>query len=358
MEICSFCKSHKREKYLSKPCDGMLNSRQIGELAGLSSNVIALHTRYGYIHPNYKCYKTEGGGFRTTKEEVQRYLADKSPRKTCDVCGKVLDGKTCLYTNGYRVCGKHYHQFLDNGKFLDSNARSLQDLNSYEVLGDITKVDLYDLKSNVVGHFYIDTADFNKIKNTKWHLAGDKRNIVSNKIPYNGGFINGRLSWVIMDFPKEVLNGEKVIDHIDNQPMNNRKSNLRVIEQAKNCQNTTRRSDNKSGVKGASWRDHANAYCLSIKRDGEQIFCGYYKTIEEAAYARNVAELFVHPDYYCKREHQKNYSLYKFLDPRKKEKVKEKVMKKLIAKSYISDISLANHLIEQDEQQMKRLLGA
>ena len=69
------------------------------------------------------------------------------------------------------------------------------------------------------------------------------------KLPGGKNYLEHRIIWAWMtgEWP------EKMIDHIDQNPLNNRWSNLREADNATNQQNSSRRKDNTSGVVGVSW---------------------------------------------------------------------------------------------------------
>ena len=83
------------------------------------------------------------------------------------------------------------------------------------------------------------------------------------------------------------------VDHINGNPLDNRKSNLRVCSKQQNEFNTKVRKDNTSGYRGVC-RTRAGRFRAYINRDGKQYNLGVYATPEEAAVAYNLkaAELF------------------------------------------------------------------
>ena len=87
----------------------------------------------------------------------------------CDICGRPIKNK--IRSHGYTLCNKHYKQLKKYGKFLDNNPRTLLDKNEYHIDGDITYIDLYDNRCNVIAKAIIDTEDLNKVKYTKWKLS-------------------------------------------------------------------------------------------------------------------------------------------------------------------------------------------
>ena len=84
----------------------------------------------------------------------------------------------------------------------------------------------------------------------------------------------------------------ELVDHIDLNPLNNRRSNLRLANKRKNATNSKKRSDNKSGYKGVCWSKPAKRWRAYGKRDGKQIHLGYFDTPTEAHNAyRNFAAI-------------------------------------------------------------------
>lgn len=75
-----------------------------------------------------------------------------------------------------------------------------------------------------------------------------------------------------------------VVDHINRDRTDNRKSNLRYVTTKENVRN----SGPKTGkYKGVSWSSHTKKWRATCKLDGKQKHLGYYKTEEEAALAYN-----------------------------------------------------------------------
>ena len=78
------------------------------------------------------------------------------------------------------------------------------------------------------------------------------------------------------------------IDHINRNPLDNRKCNLRVCTQFINNQN---QSHNTSGKVGVSYCKRDKMYKSYIKVNGKQISLGMYKDFDNAVNARIKAEI-------------------------------------------------------------------
>ena len=71
------------------------------------------------------------------------------------------------------------------------------------------------------------------------------------------------------------------VDHIDGNPLNNSRSNLRLATKQQNRYNTKLAKNNKLGVKGVNMTP-AGKFIAYLSIFGKQSYLGTYKTIEEA----------------------------------------------------------------------------
>ena len=207
----------------------------------------------------------------------------------CDVCGRYCD-RLIGTNNGYKVCNKHYRQYKKFGKFLDNNRRTISDRNEYHICGDITYIDLYNIKCEVVAQAIIDTEDLDKVKDIKWKLSTTGYAMNTQK----GGIENRRpnlhMSRVI--YGEDKLNNELFVDHINHNTLDNRKCNLRAVTKSQNAMNSGYvENSSKSGARGIQLRN--NRYYAWIKIDRSVINLGNYTTLEYALYARWIAEIIL-----------------------------------------------------------------
>jgi hypothetical protein len=84
-------------------------------------------------------------------------------------------------------------------------------------------------------------------------------------------------------------NKDVLVDHIDGNTRNNRKSNLRLCTRSQNAMNCGKPSNNVSGYKGVSWKKDRRKWKAYYSINWRQYHVGYYDTAEEAAKAREQA---------------------------------------------------------------------
>ena len=100
-----------------------------------------------------------------------------------------------------------------------------------------------------------------------------------------------RIAWL-------VVHGEwptGFVDHIDENKLNNRISNLRLATKAQNTMNTGNRSDNVLGARGVTYRkaQTQKPYIAKISVNGKQQLIGSYATVAEAQAAYDAAALVI-----------------------------------------------------------------
>lgn len=141
----------------------------------------------------------------------------------CEICGREVK-----YTkNG--MCSKHYNQWYKYGKVLDNNPRTTHDPNEIVIYDNYAEIILYDNKSYEIARALIDLDDVEKVKKYKWCLVENGEKHVVTRDSY-------ALHTLIMDCPKD-----KSVMHINGNNLDNRKSNLRILEQARKMHNEVTR---------------------------------------------------------------------------------------------------------------------
>jgi len=103
----------------------------------------------------------------------------------------------------------------------------------------------------------------------------------------NKNYFTHRIAWLIYygEWPKNQ------IDHINQDPTDNRIENLRNVTEAENHKNRTLYNNNTTGYSGVSFNKQRGKYRAEICSNNIKKYLGYYDTAEEAAAARAVANI-------------------------------------------------------------------
>lgn len=80
-------------------------------------------------------------------------------------------------------------------------------------------------------------------------------------------------------------------DHINGNPLDNRRANLRITTRQQNAFNQRLNAANKSGYTGVYRNDTDTRWVAQIKVNTRQIYIGSYFSIEDAVAARQAAEI-------------------------------------------------------------------
>ena len=156
-------------------------------------------------------------------------------------------------------------------------------LNEYKFDGDI----VIGITSNTGNEFLIDKEDCPKVSEHTW-LETDQGYIITH---IEGR--NVRLHRFILD-----IYDDRMVDHINRNKRDNRKSNLRIVTKQQNSINRIASKKSKTGIKGVSLLPNG-MYIARIMKDGKNIHLGCYQTIDEAKYARGKAEIELFGEFAC-----------------------------------------------------------
>jgi len=88
-----------------------------------------------------------------------------------------------------------------------------------------------------------------------------------------------------------------VVDHIDGNTLNNKKSNLRLCHQYGNAENQKISKRNTSGYKGVSWSSLYNKWVSKIHCRNKYHFLGYFNDPEQAYKAYCEASIKYHGEF-------------------------------------------------------------
>lgn len=149
--------------------------------------------------------------------------------------------------------------------------------NEYNIINDYIVV---KTSSGVV--FFIDKDDEWVLKDYCWHVNGGGR-IQSHMRGKNSEITV--LHRLIMNCPEDM-----VVDHINGNPLDNRRCNLRIVTQQQNAMNHKIRLDNTSGTTGVCFNKRNKKWAAHINFNNESIHIGYFDNFEDAVAARKSAE--------------------------------------------------------------------
>lgn len=233
---------------------------------------------------------------RMSLEEHKKNIGKKFGRLTVlDVyIKKNENGKEYFYYHCQCECGKNKDTCSSN--ILSEKTQSCgcyrnEQLRKANYIGN-----KYEFKDGyVIGYttnnekFYIDEDDLEKIKPYTWSLntggylhANNKRNFI-------------RMHRFILGLTE--YDGNNMVDHINHNRTDNRKSNLRIVDSAQNSHNSSISSINTSGVTGVSWDNSFQKWTARIKSEGKYKFLGYFENFNDAVKARKEAEEKYYKEY-------------------------------------------------------------
>lgn len=155
--------------------------------------------------------------------------------------------------------------------------------NEYEIRGEITAIFLKKKDGSSV-ETLIDTSDLDKVKSFpfSFYLTWGKevRSYYAHGDHYvnRGKKISTSVHRIVMGMPENMY-----VDHINNDTLDNRKSNLRVVTNAENAQNRKGANINSTtGIRGVSWHKASNKWRAFIRVNYKQIQLGVFDDIEDA----------------------------------------------------------------------------
>lgn len=108
--------------------------------------------------------------------------------------------------------------------------------------------------------FFIDYEDFDKVKDFCWYTTANgyiaTRDFNIDKVVY---------------LHRLILNSGGVIDHINRNRTDNRKSNLRLVNAQQNCINKSIQKNNKSGITGVFYCNERKKWVAQLTYNGKKI---------------------------------------------------------------------------------------
>lgn len=175
---------------------------------------------------------------------------------TCSACG-TAEGRIIRFKYGDPYCWTHYLQMLRHGKTLE---RTKYSPNEFLIYDDRAEIVLYEGENTPVARAIIDLDDVAEARKYKWHRAIRKQGVYVETI------VNGR-SLLLHHLVAGKRKGMD-LDHINGEPLDNRKSNLRHLSHHANILNRTK-GFGKSGRMGVFWRKARGRWYAKIMLGGK-----------------------------------------------------------------------------------------
>lgn len=133
----------------------------------------------------------------------------------------------------------------------------------------------------------VDDIDYERILDIGgWYVDG-RGYAITDKI------IKGKR--IIIDMHRFIHPPSKgyIVDHINQNKLDNRRSNLRDATKSLNALNSGMWSHNKSGFKGVSWSKKVKKWRVTLNHMGKQLHLGFYNDVNIASkiYKNKVYEI-------------------------------------------------------------------
>lgn len=213
---------------------------------------------------------------QSKRRYAKKMYPNRKPKtKSSEVCA-ICGAEFSAHVNGVPYCNTHYLRMHFNGSPDRKPRRSTTAFaaNGSTVICTTSKG----------ANFIVDACDFDRIKDFSWCI---------NKLGYPVAHIKGRvirLSRYLLSPPENM-----VVDHINGNPLDNRRSNLRICSRKQNSYNTKKKSKN-SVVVGVQPLPNGK-YRARITFNREEISLGRFDSVSEAVAARISAERALYGEY-------------------------------------------------------------
>src|SRR3990167_9704478 len=146
------------------------------------------------------------------------------------------------------------------------------------------KIDI-STKKHPNTYVLVDNVDFVWLNQWKWGSDPHSYAIRNNPEYELGGKRHIRMHRLINNTPEGFET-----DHIDRNPLNNQRTNLRTVTKTQNNINRSLQLNNKSGYRGIYWDKKNKKWRASIQINSKMINLGRYHNIQGAWLARKLGE--------------------------------------------------------------------
>lgn len=155
--------------------------------------------------------------------------------------------------------------------------------NQYKIEGNIAKIYFNDYSYTI-----IDLDDLERVIKYKWYKGCARKETNSRKEYFR---IETHINKKVVRLHRFILNVEKgqIVDHINQNTFDNRKANLRIVNNSINSRNRKAKKNSSSKYKGVYFRYDRNKWVAQIRINKKVKHLGIFETEIEAAKAYDKA---------------------------------------------------------------------
>lgn len=219
----------------------------------------------------------QGRKVRFTRGHNEKTGKKTNTAKYCDFCGS--DKQVCFNAKTERLlCAKHRNQISKHGKLIKTN----REPNKIVVNDNYAEIVMCDSNGNERARTKIDLIDIDLAKKHKWFMQSGGGYVTAKKHESIPKYIY--LHRLILDAPSNLC-----IDHINHDPLDNRRDNLRLVTKKENSHNLPTR--NVWGCPGLMYKEKHSHFAVQIGVNGKTQYLGIGETLEDAIKIRINGEM-------------------------------------------------------------------
>jgi len=203
-------------------------------------------------------------------------MRNREPLTNCCICGE----KSRARFKGKEYCKRHLMQMWRYGKVLE---RTIFDRNEWILNDNYAECITYDKNFEPNAKVKFDLDDYDKLKDKKIYICRHNSKIYAIiSTPQLHKILAHRF---VMGVHNEEYSIKRVVDHINGDTLDNRKSNLRICSHRENMTNIRK----KGKITGVN-RLRDGKYSARLMKDYKTLDLGKYDSFEEAVLARITKE--------------------------------------------------------------------
>lgn len=152
--------------------------------------------------------------------------------------------------------------------------------NKYEIRGDVAAI-LIERRNGEIIEAIIDTVNLPLVENHTWrviHYQNLGTFYVATWVRIeNGKYKSVRLHRLILGAPEDLH-----VDHLNHNPLDNRRCNLRLVTKAENNQNRRTPKNNTSGERNVRWNSEMGKWTVAMSVNKKEMYFGLFEDKNEA----------------------------------------------------------------------------